>query len=275
VRSEIVGRLLLGVGVLGVVVSLLGGIVGARLVGTVDRGVGQSLALTGDALEALDASLVVAEDSVAIVSEGLGEVEGTARELEATLDQGGTLLSEGAELAGNDLADSLEAVEASMPALVRVAATIDGTLRAVDRLPFTQPYEPEQPFDQSVRDLQAGLEGVPESLREQAALLAGAGESLESLGGGVVAIADTVQASRVELEEALRLLDRYSRTATEARTVLAATQEDLARQTALARVLVWALAGTIALGQLAPLFLGRELAAGRRLVRDRQDTPTR
>lgn len=265
-RPRLAGRVLMAVGAFGVVASLAAGAVGSALVAGVDETLRSSLALTDDALEALDASVAVADETVVVVRDGLAGLEETARGLEPSLTRGGTLMSDAADLTGTSVADSLDAVNASLPALTRVAGAIDRTLTAVGQLPFTQGYAPEQPLDTSVRDLETNLAGVPDRLREQAQLLAGAGDDLSAAGGDVTAIADDLAALRTSMEDAEGLLTGYATTAGDARALLADSAADLGRRAALARVAVWALALTVAAGQVVPLWLGRELAAGRILV---------
>lgn len=265
-RTRLAGRILMAVGVAGVLASLAAGAACSALVGGVGRALGDSLALTEEALESLDASIVAVDDTVVVVRDGLTGMEQTARGLEPSLTRGGTLLTDAADLTGTDVADSLDAVNTSLPALARVAGAVDRTLVAVGRLPFTEPYEPEQPLDESVRALETSLSGVPGRLREQSALLAAAGEDLSAAGGDVAAIADDLAALESSLADAERLLAGYRTTATEARTVLADSTGDLGRRAALARAAIWALALTVAAGQAVPLWLGRQLAAGRILV---------
>jgi hypothetical protein len=259
------------VGVLGVLTGLGGIVVGQLLISSADRALSQSLVLTGETLDALQDTIVVTEQTVALVEDGLGQAETTTADLAGTVGDGATLLRSTADLTENQIAESLGAFEASLPGLIDAAAVIDTTLSALAGLPFGPTYDPDQPFDESLRELQASLDGVPEDLREQAVLLRQTGDSLDEVGVGTTAIARDLGAIRTGLGEALVVLRGSTATAVSARAVIADTQEGLATQLTLARVLVVLLGLTTAAGQIVPLALGWTLlrpVGVRTLLRD-------
>lgn len=254
-----VGNAMLGIGVAGVVASLVGMVVGWQLVGQLDTALGRSLGLTADALASIDLSLAAAEDLVAIIGDGIGDAEATARTLATTTAEGEALLGSVATLTRDDVAGSLAAVESSLPALVDVARTIDRTLSALDALPIGVSYDPEQPFDASVRDIQASLDGLPEKLRGQADLVDAAGANLGRVGADAALVAGDLRRADAAVARAQRLLGDYAGDAAQARSLVADAQADLAGQARSARVLVVLLGLVIAAGQVVPLWVGWEL----------------
>jgi len=158
------GALLVTAGLVGIVAGLVVAVAGWRLVGALDASVGQSLTLTAEALEALDGSLTLSAETVAVLDQGLGDVQRATGDAAAALTDGERLVGDSARLTGTRLADAVAAVDASLPAVERVAAVIDDTLVAVDALPVGPDYDPEQPFDASIRDLAGALRGVPQEL---------------------------------------------------------------------------------------------------------------
>ncbi|MBA2578273.1 MAG: hypothetical protein H0V05_16815 [Euzebyaceae bacterium] len=272
------GRVMIGVGIFGVVAGLVGTIVGVQLVDQLDSALNRSLTLTSDSLETVESSLVLAEETVDLVNDGLTDAERTARDLETTMQEGERLLTSTAELTGTQVADSIEAMERSMPALIQVATAVDASLSALSELPFGPGYNPDQPFDESVRDLQTSISGLPDELREQALLIEGAGANLGEAGRGATAVADDLAAIDAGLAEALVLLGDYTAAATDARQLLATTADDLERQANISKIMIAALGLTIALGQVVPLFVGWELLQGRRgevKRAERDDVPAR
>jgi hypothetical protein len=251
-----VGRVLVAVGVLGIVLSLLGTVVCLRVVASLDGAMGESTRLTADALDAVDASVAVTDRVVGSLAEALASTEVTLGEVAAGVGDTVTVLDATATLLEAQVAGSLQAVEDALPALVDVAAVIDRTLSAASAVPFGPDYDPAEPFDDSLRSLQEELDGLPEALREQAVLVRDASASLVGVQRGAEAIVGDV----AELEEAMReasdLLAGYAATADDARAVVEGTTDDLDGDLRLARVLVVALLLTMAAANLAPLAVG-------------------
>lgn len=253
------GRVLLVVGVIGVLAGLGGIILGQLLITSADDALSRSLVLTGETLEALEDAVVVAEGTVVLVEGGLRQAEATTEDLVGTVDDGAMLLRNIGDLTEDQLAGSLAAFEQSLPGLIDAAGVIDSTLTALATLPFGPSYDPEEPFDDSLRELQASLDGLPEDLREQALLLRETGESLDEVGAGTAEISRDLAAIRTGLDGALEVLRSSTAQATSARELVADTREGLGRQLLLARVLVVLLGLTTAAAQIVPLAIGWSL----------------
>jgi hypothetical protein len=268
------GWVLVAIALLGLVASLGGILVGRALLTEAELALERSLTLTSDTLEGLQASITVAEDTVALVEGGLAQAETTTRTLVGTVQEGAVILEGTADLTEGRLADSLESVEESMPSLVQVAGVVDTTLRALSAIPFGPDYSPSEPFDESVREIQRGLVGVPDDLRAQAALIREAAGNLDELGEGTALIAEDLLAIREGMAGAVEVLGSYTATATEAEAMIADTRTGLGSQMGWARVLVTVLGLSVAAGQVVPLGLGYLLLqppGGRPLLRE----PTR
>ncbi|MDQ3384926.1 MAG: hypothetical protein M3503_02770 [Actinomycetota bacterium] len=265
--AALVGRVLVGVGVVGVVLSLVAIGVGLRLLSGFDTALADSIALTADALDAVDASVEVTEGAVESLSDAFGRTEATTRQLANGIGDAVVVLDSSADLTEDEIAGSLEAVEGTLPALIDVAAVIDRTLSALSTVPFGPDYDPEQRFDDSLRAVQRELDGLPEALREQADLVREASRSLSRVQGGTVSIADDIGRLEVSLREGSALLEEYSSTARSARQVVERREQDLEGELRLARMLVVALGLTMTVANVAPLAVGWLLL--------RSDTPLR
>jgi hypothetical protein len=250
------GRILIAVGILGAISGLGGIVLGQLLISSADEALTQSLLLTAETLDALQDAIVVAEETVVLVEGGLARAEQTTGDLAGTVGDGAVLLRSTADLTEDQLAESLEAFESSLPGLIQAASVIDTTLGALSALPFGPAYSPDEPFDDSLRELQRSLAGVPDDLREQGALIRQTGDSLDEVGAGTTAIAADLGAIRAGLDDALDVLADSTATATSASTLIGETREGLRTQLRLARVLVVLLGLTTAAGQLVPLALG-------------------
>lgn len=254
-----IGRLMRTVGVVGLVSGIVAVAVGLWLLQDFDTLLGRSLLLTSESLATVDSSLSVAAESVAVVAAGLGDAEDTSRGLEGSLAEGADLLDETARLTRNEVARSLESLERSMPALVQVGASVDTTLRAIDELPVGVAYDPDEPFDASLRSLQEQLNGLPGDLREQADAIEAAGDNMRTVSRQSVDVADSMTDVRASLDDAGEVLGEYRTTAGNARDLLDQTQSDLQRRLWVLRGLLIGLGLVYCVGQLLPIHLGNRM----------------
>lgn len=256
VSTRALGRALVGIGVLGVVLSVLGIVVGLRLLTGFDIALANSIAVTADALDAVDASVQVTEGAVTSLTGALRRTEATTRQLAVGIGDAEAVLDATADLTEDELAGSLAAVEGALPALIDVAAVIDRTLSALSRVPFGPDYDPAERFDDSLRSIQRELDGLPEALEDQAELVRDASSSLGVIQRGTLSIADDIGELEGALREASALLADYSATAADARELVERSERDLQGELRLARVLAVALGLTMMAANAAPLGVG-------------------
>lgn len=255
-----VGRLMRTVGMIGVLAGIGAIAIGLWLLYDLDAVFAQSLELTADSLVTVDSSLGVATESVQLVGAGVGDAEETSRGLQESLVEGSGLLRETATLTRTGVAESLESFERSLPALIQVAGTIDSTLRAVDQLPVGPEYDPDEPFDDSLRTLQRNLAGLPDELREQADAIDEAGDNLAAVGRQSVDIANAMRDVRMSLDDAGQVLAEYKTTTSQASALIEGTRADLERRLWILRALVVALGLIYCVGQILPIYLGGRMA---------------
>lgn len=266
-RRTLLGRVLVGAGAVGFVGALLATVVGFRLLSALDRSLADSVEVTAAAVDALAATVEVADELT-------GEVAGTLSDaaLASSAAAGGAeaaveVLDTAADVTGQDVAGSLAAVEEALPPLIDVAGVIDSTLRTLDRLPVGPTYDPDVPFDVALRDVERSLDGVPETLVEEAELLRDGADELADVGRAARFLADDLQELATTLRAAGTVLDDVTATATEAARVLDEGTSGLAGGLDSARVLVVVLGLAGAVGQLAPLGAGLWLLDPERIAR--------
>jgi hypothetical protein len=254
---------MLVIAALAVVVTVAGAVVAWQLVGDLDRGVGQSLAVTGDVLVTLDDSFDVAEDALVIVTDGVGDAAGAVRSLGGSMRDGQDALDAATELTGGEVADALEAVEGALPAMQSAAGAIDTTLGALDQLPFGGlAYDPDQPLAATIGSLRRALDGLPAQLRDQASQVDETVGGLRDATESTLATAATLDELDVRLEDASTLVGGYAERIGEARTVVAEQQDALAAGARRARVMVVLVALMVLLAQFVPGYLGWSLLRG-------------
>ncbi|HSK21831.1 MAG TPA: hypothetical protein VK906_01580 [Egicoccus sp.] len=255
-RPDVAGRALVIIGAVGVVAGLVGLVVGLRLLSLLDDALEDSLGVSAEAVDALGASVEVAGETLRALDTTLADTAQTTRDLGASLTDAETVLRATADLSEDDIAGGLAAVQDTLPALIQVASVIDTTLNALSLVPFGPDYDPGEPFPDSLRALQDELDGMPEALQEQAALIRDGADSLGTVRGGTGDIADGLDDLHATISNAGELIDDYATTASDARDLVTGNQEALDRQLSWARVLVVLLALSFVAGQAVPLGIG-------------------
>ncbi|MDX1620843.1 MAG: hypothetical protein R3320_07630, partial [Nitriliruptorales bacterium] len=255
-HRKAVGRVLLGIGVAGVVLAIVGTIVGWRLLAQLDGALESTLGATEVALDALDSSVALADVTVSRIEGTLESTGSSTADLGVAIEDAAVSLDGIAALSENEVADSLAAVERSLPALIDVASVIDTTLGALSRVPFGPEYDPDEPFDDSLREIQREMDGLPEGLREQASLIRDGRDSLRELGTGVEDLAEDLETMAGVLSAADALLDDYAAAADQARGAVDESVGTLDTQLTVARWLVVGLGLVLAVGQLVPVGAG-------------------
>lgn len=174
------------------------------------------------ALDVIEASLSVAPEleaagepsrgMVGSIDETLDEVRDGLRTLEAIADRVATstgdvadVVDEVAILSTDRIPAALASLEEALPALVDTAAVIDSTMRTLSILGVE--YRPQVPLDEAFSDVQAQMEGLPESIRTQ--------------GEGLGALVDELRASSTDTERLVGQIDTIERSLADTQVILA------------------------------------------------------
>lgn len=271
------GIVMLAVGVSGVVLSVIGTIIGQRLVTDLGQGLEANLTLTLDGLDTVNESLILTKSTVGSLSEGLATVEDTAENVSVAIDDTRPLLRQASTVTTQRVPESIEAFQEGLPALIQVAGTVDETMRTlssfnVDRRILGIPlsfdlgvdYDPEVPFDETVQELGASLEGMPEQLRSLEESMSVTDDNMRTISRNVSQIGRDLGAINEDVAEIEPLLDEYISTITEISDSLRQVRFSVRRQLDQMRVIVTVIMVWFGLMQVAPLYLGWELFTGSR-----------
>lgn len=271
------GIIMLVIGLAGIVLSITGAIVGRRLIGAMGENLDANLRLTVQSVDTINESLLLTRQTVSQIGAGLDTMEVTAETVATSLDETRPMIEQISRVTTDDVAGGLETFQESLPDLIEVAATIDETLTTlsrfrIDRTIFGIPlrydlginYDPEVPFAQSVEELGASIEELPAELRVLEGYLDEADANLGEISGNVRQIGGDLTQVNESVDELEPLLDDFIATLTEFGDATRQTRVTLAGQietfqTVWLIVMVW-----LALTQVAPLYLGYELARGLR-----------
>ena len=274
---RLVGLIIIIVGLGGIFLSVTGMTAAPRLIDTIGDSLEANLVLVSESLETVQETLLLAQSTVTEVTGSLNTVEASAVHLGQTLNQTRPLLDQVATIASEDVPQSLDAIQATLPDLVQVAAAIDDTLTILNNFKIDQQilgipikydlgidYTPDIPFDQSVSSIGRSFEMLPDQLRDLDAYVVVANDNLALISDDVLAISQDLDGVNGRIAELDPLLEDYLRIVVELNDSTRQTRQIiLGELTTLKRLITIALAW-VALSQLAPLYLGLELLRGRR-----------
>lgn len=168
VLSRILGVLLVIAAIFGLIFSGWGLVRIWTIKSQVIADILSTIELTHTTLEATSEGLFLAEQSlrqakVDVVSLK-NTLEATGRAIRAT----NPIISSLSDLMANDLPDAIEATQMSLETAQSSARLIESFLRTLSSIPFLpiEPYDPQVPLQESLGEVSASLEGIPESLLE-------------------------------------------------------------------------------------------------------------
>lgn len=212
-------------------------------VATIDA-IEETLDLVDSVTGELETGLGTAGDSLAAASAAAADSSGNLEDLADFLD--------------GDLVANIEAIQGSMPAAIQAAGAIDDTLRALSLLGVD--YDPEQPFDESLRAIDAALQDLPTQLTVQAGAVRALVPTTERFAGDAAALASSISALVDDMERSGEILDGYRETVEEARALVDETGATFTTSVWLFRAFILAAAiagaalsiGLIAVGRREP-----------------------
>jgi hypothetical protein len=254
------GRAICVAAIVAAVTCVVGAVVAWQLLGQLGDRSAASLQLLQRTLVNVDESLAIAEDVTGTIGDSLDTVRSSLTTVSTAFDDSTATLDTVASLT-EDVPPALDRLDQALTNVHQAAAVIDDALVAVDRLPVGPDIDTGSGLAPAVDGVRDDLRPVADDLRSAAARL----RELSDSGDELVARLGSLNTDLDRLDESLdrstRLLQRYRSDAREAMTLAQQSVDDLDRDIALARVLAVILAAAIAVGQIAPFHIGRQLAA--------------
>jgi prefoldin subunit 5 len=270
--QRILGIIMIAIGVSGLLLSFAGLLAGHRLVDNIGAGLEANLTLTIESLDTVNETLLLSKDTVGQMNEALLAVEETADNVVIAIDDTQPLLEQASQVTTEDVPESIEAFQDTLPALTDVAATIDDTLRTLSSFGFERSilgvplgfdlgidYDPEVPFDQSVEDLGQSLEGLPEDLRSLKMHLDQTNRNLSMIGNNIDTISGNLSTINETVSEVEPLIDDYLLIVTDLSDSARQTRSFVTQQLDQVKVIVTIASIWLGLTQFAPIYLGWEL----------------
>jgi hypothetical protein len=252
------GRVMVGVAIVGVVVALIGAVVGWQLVGQIDSTTRDTLDVSVESLDSLADTIELADEVLASTTQSLNAVASTLTSVSASFDSATAVLTEFstfAETAGPTLADTTELVRE----LADVGTTVDEALGAVSNLPIGLDYDPEAGLGATLASLADTLEPLSAQFTSTADEIALLTDDIDTLRTDLQELNATVGQVTDDLDETDVLIEQYRVNIAEARGLAMATRDDVQGDASWMRLLIVLAAINFAIGQIVPLWFGREL----------------
>lgn len=243
-------------GLVGTGIAFLALVVGWLLLSGFGDSTSRTLSLLGTTLETTVESASTALETLALAEEGMTQTEIALGSAGTGLAQMSGVLAETSALLGAQVPDTLDAINASFPAMIDTARVIDTTMQALSFLGVD--YRPAVPLDESLEAVSEDLAPLSESLRAQAGPLAQAAMEIESVGEAVEVVGENVNSITAELAGSRELVTRYQTAAAEATEVVSDVSTSFNGQVTLARILLLALGAAVLILMTVPVVLGRK-----------------
>ena len=223
-------------GALVAVLSVAGLVVGLLLTRSLGDDVRATVSVSRSALEAIDLTVeavdLVAADTAASLDSASGSVESAS----ATVDGAVVAIEELTDFLDEELPETIESIQSSMPAAIQTANAVDGTLRALSF--FGVDYDPEQPFGESLADVNRALAELPGELSVQSESLRRLIPTTEELADETGALSSAMEELTESLEGFTVLTESYETTLAEAQVAIDRTDESVEASLWMIRALV-------------------------------------
>ncbi len=276
--KRLLGIIMMVIGLVGVAVSILGGMGTRQVVDDIAAGIDNSLALVSASLDTINDTFLLTRQLVGQATETLDTVNESATNLSQTINQTRPLIDQVGDISAGTVPDGIESVQAAIPNIAEVAATIDTTMRLLSDFQVNQrilgvpirfdlgiQYDPSVPFDETILAMGDSLEGLPAQLRSLRIYLNVTNNNLQTISDDVRQIAGDLKTINKSVAEVQPLLDDYITIVTEVNDNIRVSRANLTDQfedikTGLLVFFIW-----LGLAQAAPLYLGFELLRGKEL----------
>ena len=255
------GLFLVVIAVFGMLLAVFGLVVTWRFQSTIAGRVGQALVLTGSTLNTTADGLDIVANSLENTASSLATLQDTTGQLSLAIDNTVSLLENTSTVIGQDVPDTIQAVQESLVTAQDGAAVIDNVLRILSRIPFISnvTYNPETPLNESIGEIATQLEGTPESLGDIGNQLQSSSETIAGFDTNLGELTDQLGEIETNLSKMQGVIEEYQSLLEDARLQVGTLQEDvpgLIRATAwvITIVLVW-----FGFAQLGPLLQGWQI----------------
>jgi hypothetical protein len=258
VATRRAGRIMIGVGIAGLLIAVFGTIVGWIFVGQLATASDDTLDVTLQSLDAVDDTIDLADDVLGSSVDAVDALAGSLAAGAGSFGAGTQAIDEIAGLAVT-LGPSLEDAGRTVRRLEGIGNDLDSLLGALSNLPLTPDYNPDAALGETFGQLADTLEVLPAQLESTSTSLTDFTGSADELQQQLDDLAASVVTIGDDLRDTDALVDQYRASVTEARALALSANDDLDTGATLMRILLVLGGVTLLFGQIVPLWLGRSL----------------
>ncbi len=260
-----VGALLFGIGVLGILLSLGGIILGWRFVNQTAHDLQAGLVLVTDSLSTVETSLRQTKVTLLTFNQGLETIVETTTEASKTAATTQAVLEHVVQVTSKDLPQLVGRLETVTLNAAEAAASIDAVL---EQLQFLRAFGVEvpaaAPLSEPLKDVAVDLRALSRSLRRMANDMKATTENVEAMQENIATLSKDLAALNKNLAAFQPILDDYINIVGRLNSALQHVQANLGRYKQIAKLSIAVIMVWVALLHVTPLYLGWELVMGRR-----------
>jgi len=258
----LVGGLITGVG------ALVGVVAGWIFVGAMGSAVTDTVTISRRVLTTVGDTTTDIDGVFGDVAASLRDVQITLADTSLTLTRASVITRNLGGVVAEDVPESVDAIRATIPALIDTARVIDTTMRGLSF--FGVDYDPEVPLDESLRVIETQLGEIPTLLRAQQDTLSEVAGDLGVFSSSTLEISDDLAAIRVRLADASTVLDGYGTIVADSAGLLDELESRVAGGVGLIRALLVFVGLGAAATQTMPIVAGMSvLRQSSEVTRDR------
>ncbi len=271
------GILILLTGIFGLVLGVIGLRAANNLIDQLGVALDNTLELTTTNLDNVHETLVVTKSSLREATVAIDTVQVTALDLSTTITETRPFLNSVNEVATNSVPTSLDAFQDAIPNIAEVAGGIDDAMTALSNFTFATQllgvdlgfdlgisYAPAVPFDETITQLGASLEGLPESLRTLDTEIQVTSDNLVVISQDVEKLSADIGNINAQLRRFDPVVDGYIKTVSDLRFSANQARQNIEQQMASLKMVINFIFLWLALMQITPLYLGSKLIFGKK-----------
>jgi hypothetical protein len=257
----IAGIALVAAGVAGLILSIAGIVVLARVERVVEPVMMKQVELIDRTLATTAEGLALAETSLALAADTATSLETAVAGAGQAVGDTAPMVDSVADLLGEQLPATIRATQDTLASVATSAKLVDDVLSVVTAIPLlgTERYDPEVSLHQGLADVAASLDEVPISLGVAQEELTSTSGNLEGLHEDLTVMADDIGQLSTSLESAKSVVARYQGTVADLQALVASVRQGLPGwlrllHLVLSFVLVW-----LGIAQIGLMIQGWEL----------------
>lgn len=241
-----------------VALSVLGLGLGLFLVESLTRNLQASVRVSQSAVGAIGETIAVVDEVADGTARSLSSASRSVASVSETVGSAAETLDEVAGFIEEDLPEDLETIRAAFPAAIQAASTMDTAMRALSLVGVD--YDPEQPFGESLREIESALAELPTELRSQS-------EAMRILIPAADGLAEESLGLEADLEELSSSMDEFQRLTEDYQAILAETEVTIEETRVSLGVQTWLLRLFVVMIALVGILIGSAMRSVARQLR--------